>query len=1669
MDRTDEEDKQQRHGETDEKEIEELEKSRNEIATIKQTMWSVRCFQTWCDEKNLAIDFNTTTKSELNQALQQFYATVKNAKGEPYGFSSYACLRSGLNRYINDPPINRILCLWKDPEFTSSNNVFVEVIKKLRRERRDKTAHHPALTEADYNKIRHSPVLNPNTPEGLVNKVWFDVQLHMGRRAKKSNRQLKPDSFIIHKDEKGRKYATLDEFCTKDYKDAAGEINKICLRLGGFMFEHPGDPLCPVASLEKYLSLLPPDPPAFYLHPKRTNYSKNDWYTKEPMGLNGLGSMLPRICRAADTKTIYTNHCLRRSTVHKFSDARLAATGNVLLTVHSRESSLQNATEVRVMDRQEGLMGEHQNIQEEAAMNMEDTAECSEQLVIAKVEDLGDEIPVDVDPTIDHSEKKEVDKPENADKNPDKEIKAEVPAGTNPRPVLKGETKSQAAQPTVPLPVNIKDEPMDEEYEKASTPQQPIGNVKDEPDASADFNQKPDELKISAVFTVGGKSDGAPVATPGPVPTHPPLAPAFPIGVVCTGCKKVLLKGQTAFQRKGCSKLYCSPQCLCTASNLVVKAPQKKTCHCCHKEIVDLKEVLNAPDTSGGMKEFCSHKCLNASTFMCSVCQKTGVSYTHQVNIMGSIQKLCSEVCFSKFRTTSKLTMNSCMNCSGFCNSTDSSCPTLLIEGTAAKFCTQNCLTTFLKKSQKNVACKMCLTMRPTGEMVDSPNIEGIRELFCSASCVTANKVQAVSSSGAAVECNSCKKKQAPQYHLAMSDGTIQNFCSFSCVVSFQEALSKKASQNQVNTVTSTSNSLPTPIPAAAPKPASKPEPSSSKKTNAPVQTVTKIPCAQCLQSFYHKPDLLEYKRKMYAFCGGSCVEEFKKINNIMARCEYCKIDKVIKEVKRINKIDRSFCSEGCRLLYNHDLVKRWGKKHCRNCLYCNGSAQTLVNSFVGKKQEEFCGNACLAQYNLILRQEVKCTMCKQAKKMTETVNWLGEIKHFCTLQCLMFFCSLQGTTGTVTKAANKILPAPGTPPVVSVLPQNTVNLTPVGSKDATPVIAKVISLSGATNGQPGAVGNTALQASVPAATAKVKGHLSASTQTDAAKTPAPPPKILKNKALLCKPLTQNKGTSCKPNSCDADTQTDLPHFMVVPVPVPVYVPVPMNLYTQYTPEPFGLPLPIPVPLFFPTTLDSAESIVQTIQEIKEKIPNDPLEADLIMMAEMVAEDAERDKHTTPSDQAGTLVDDFDFEALSSNLSWEEDSVSSAQTWDQPPEVEKTQSVNPVTMTLIPTPTPIEEPQKDLEADYPVENIALLRGKSQEQEVSSAVKRRPRRKARDGFPQKKRARKSAAPVAATSAQDTLTNLSKLQQEYGVSAWKDWVHWRNSQPNMETPKFGSRSMTLKEDLLKCSTAELSYGLCKFIAEVRRPNGEKYSPDSIFYLCLGIQQHLFENERMENIFADICYTRFCQDVTCLLKEWKPTILPSGYVHSRIEEEYLWDCKQLGAFSPGVLLNTLLYFFTKYFNYKTVEQHRRLSFGHVIRCSRNKGSGKEGCLRFYPPKEEVNEDGVPAKRRKEDEDDRESVLEIKENTQNPLRCPVKLYEFYLSKCSPSVRQSISHFYLNPERSCVPCSPMWFSTSSLSDEALEGMLTRILTVRDLHLQEDQPPPESESDSDSD
>ncbi|XP_070777315.1 zinc finger MYM-type protein 4-like [Enoplosus armatus] len=1229
-----------------------------------------------------------------------------------------------------------------------------------------------------------------------------------------------------------------------------------------------------------------------------------------------------------------------------------------------------------------------------------------------------------------------------------KVVKLSIPRLDNERLRVATQPIKSSPSPSPPL-VKVKDEPVDEEYEQAVISSTPLASVKDEP------NTAKDDLRIGSVYSVTPAAETLPVVNPSS--SH----------MSCSHCKKSLMKGQTAFQRKGFSALFCSTTCL-TTSLPTVKGVTK-ICYNCQKLIFRPQDVILSPDAKGTMKEFCSQNCLtsfnykkNAANYMnsaatkktpqpiapqslCSMCTRYCIS-KHEVVLSGAVHKICSDACFNRFRTVNNLSMAGCASCGSYCHSK----PLMLkVEEGNKTLCNADCLAKYKEKTKTSQPCTMCRTARLLADMVDNKNSDDSVNLFCSSSCVMAFKVQAVSASGARLSCDSCGKNTVPAYHLAMSDTSIRNFCTLPCVMAFQEKFKK--SQKQVNVFTK----LPigsTQIQAFTPTQPLQDDPKGQQKLN----------CSQCARSIAFKPELIQIKDKMVFVCSVDCSHEFKKANYVTSLCEYCKIEKITRDAKRINNKDCFFCSDGCKLLFRHDLTKNWGK-HCHSCVYCHCMSKKLVTAQYGGSTEEFCSEECRSKYTMLFCHVAKCDTCGRKGKLKQSLPMLGEVKHFCDLTCLLqFCCDKVATQGEVLK----------------------------GTEEAIPVIANVISLAGPPTGKSSASDRTAQQSTVSILPSKTSGHIG--IQTDPVKVHPPPcPKILKNKALLCRPLVQNKGVSCKTQTVDVEAQTDdiFPKIMIVPVPVPVYVPVPMNMYSQCTPKPVGLPLPLPVPMFLPVTMDSAERIMETIQEIKEKIPSDPFEAELILMAEMVAEEdeknnkrerpkekvvekeRERQEAPAPDDHASNYSDDLDTDDLASFLNNWEDASSDAglRSPSRPFGHEKLNPILdiPVGMSSepFPEPPPPASPPMDIEADFTVETLErMARLREHSQRSPSPPPAAPRRRQAHRKAREKKGRKSQRSTKAAEASSqrgssnkvTPVDIPKLKSEYGVDAWKRWIQWRQTQPNLEKPRFGSRPMELKEDVLRCTTAELSYGLCCFITEVKRPTGEPYSPDSLFYLCLGIQQYLFENGRVENIFMDRFYNKFSTEFTNMLRGFKPSVTENGYIHSRVEEEFLWDCKQLGAYSPIVLLNTLLFFCCKYFGFTTVEQHRQLSFAHVMRCTKtNQNNTKTTFLRFYPPisiNEAESDPEVPSKRRKEEEN-KEDILEMMENTENPLRCPVRLYEFYLSKCSESVKQRTNLFYLHPERCCVPNSPLWFSSTPLDDSTMEAMLIRILTVRELHL----------------
>ncbi|KAF6112395.1 zinc finger MYM-type containing 1 [Phyllostomus discolor] len=151
------------------------------------------------------------------------------------------------------------------------------------------------------------------------------------------------------------------------------------------------------------------------------------------------------------------------------------------------------------------------------------------------------------------------------------------------------------------------------------------------------------------------------------------------VQVSCSGCKKVLQKGQTAYQRKGSTQLFCSTLCITEyISSASTPALPKRTCANCSKDILNLKDVISVQlEDTASSKNFCSQSCLRKLSVMlytdsvstkCSMCQKTTLQKPARTltsglckslkpsdemieitNDLGKTELFCSVNCFSAY------------------------------------------------------------------------------------------------------------------------------------------------------------------------------------------------------------------------------------------------------------------------------------------------------------------------------------------------------------------------------------------------------------------------------------------------------------------------------------------------------------------------------------------------------------------------------------------------------------------------------------------------------------------------------------------------------------------------------------------------------------------------------------------------------------------------------------------------------------------------------------------------------------------------------------------------------------------------------------------------------------------------------------------------------------
>ncbi|XP_027519079.1 zinc finger MYM-type protein 3 isoform X2 [Corapipo altera] len=907
-------------------------------------------------------------------------------------------------------------------------------------------------------------------------------------------------------------------------------------------------------------------------------------------------------------------------------------------------------------------------------------------------------------------------------------------------------------------------------------------------------------------------------------------------------------------------------------------------------------------------------------------------------------------------------------------------------KGLPQLFCSSSCLTTFSKKPPGKKICTFCKKeiWNTKDSVVAQIGSGGSFHEFCTSVCLSLYEAQqhrpAPQSADASdtSRCSVCHKPGEIQHEVS-NGSVVHRICSDACFTKFRAT--------------------------------------KGLKTNC---------CDNCGLYIYNKGLPLEYlfhEGQQKRFCNSTCLNSYKKKNTRVYPCMWCKT--LCKNFDMLPNVDRSgkmglFCSICCTT--SHKVKQSGLVGPPRPCSFCRKSlSEPCYYNKTDRVVYQFCSPSCWTKFQRTSPEggiHLNCHYCHNLfSGKPEILDWQDKVYQFCCKDCCEDFKRLRGVVSQCEHCKQEKL---------------------LHEKIRFSGVEKNFCSEGQTSDP---------KPAVPSPQKTETNMLSAkasSAQTSSAAPPPAPPVVpttpRKNKAAMCKPLMQNRGVSCKLEMKSKGCQTEAdwkPQVVVLPIPVPIFVPVPMHMYCQKVPVPFSMPVPVPVPMFLPTTLESTEKIVETIEELKVKIPSNPLEADILAMAEMIAEAEELDK---ASSDLCDLVSNQSAEGLLEDC----DLFGPAR--------------DDVLAMAVKMANVLDEPGQDLEADFPKNPLDInpsvdflfdcgLVGPddvSTEQDLPRAVRKG----------QKRLVLSESCSRDSMSSQPSCTVLN---YSYGVNAWKSWVQAKyagGETSKGEELRFGPKPMRIKEDILACSAAELNYGLAQFVKEITRPNGERYEPDSIYYLCLGIQQYLLENNRMVNIFTDLYYLTFVQELNKSLSGWQPTVLPNNTVFSRVEEEHLWECKQLGVYSPFVLLNTLMFFNTKFFGLQTAEEHMQLSFTNVVRqsrkCTTARGVTKVVSIRYYAPaKQKKSRDGGSGKRKREEE---VPMLEQRENRMNPLRCPVKFYEFYLSKCPESLRNRNDVFYLQPERSCIAESPLWYSVIPMDRSMMESMLNRILAVREIY-----------------
>ncbi|KAH9383750.1 hypothetical protein HPB48_025516 [Haemaphysalis longicornis] len=891
---------------------------------------------------------------------------------------------------------------------------------------------------------------------------------------------------------------------------------------------------------------------------------------------------------------------------------------------------------------------------------------------------------------------------------------------------------------------------------------------------------------------------------------------------------QVLYQGKTQF--------LCSDDCFKAFRSMQKLAPKKPaterdTCAQCQKEHAVATGFYSS---FGPCKPLCSADCLrkhnkaHSPKRQCAQCQ-TAVELSAAAEqqqgrppsgfLVWETMEFCGEECLRQYQSANG---SRCSHCSTPVNQLSLGKYCVRFGADIRQFCSGKCLEEFKRGLKVCCLCQKDLSKQKEGFLAPVGE-KGHFKDFCSQLCL--ERYERMNAFNAANlvphKCTACDTESTTKYQVEHSSGA-QRLCSDVCVSKFRCA-----------------------------------------------NKIKQVVCENCHSLFDSEPSqppiFLYHDNVCQQFCNKACVNLFVLSHRKIVPCAWCKVKKY--NFDMIERVELSgshlFCSLNCLNLFRVNQ---------------NASSARVIRC-------DCCHTMQPAQYHLTMSD--------------------ASIRNFCCYKCVIAFQNQFKNLPVLTTSSPTVSPAtmaraqaaPGAPaaggtPVISnirslapatkspVIPTSMQSASEMNSGAAAPAprppppaltaMPKVVSVP--VQVQQSTVVQDKILAPSPHIVAAMASSSSARVSSPSAAAAKdvgaghtereviiqlPFPKLLRNKALLCRPQVAHKATLCKPEpgdgssdalpgpvGVDTGVQAELGApgaVRLVPVPVPVYVPVPLHMFAHAVPSPLPIPIPVPVPIFLPTTCDTTDQIREMLREATEQMQNhDKFDEVLLAIARSLADSASpRPVHsenkggpTRPKSAKRAASDDEADTQLPTKKTRTalDDEVEPGEA--EPVEIESEETAPEET-----EPAKTEAVEKE---SAEVDSVDVNPVEMEPAEMDS-VENRARTVTRGGV------LIAAGPfvpcVFVEGCQATwlcdLFSCAPRQPAAAVSAWQDWVHKKNAELEKGSLS-GKRQLKLfKTNLLSMSPEELNHALSLFIKEVQLAEGTASSPCRFYLQCLAVQ--------------------------------------------------------------------------------------------------------------------------------------------------------------------------------------------------------------------------------------